>query len=462
MVSPNNVVKFIGSNDIKWVDIHFTDLLGTLHRYSVSGVNIIEESFDKGVEGPDLGEVFQGVEEKDLIMVPDSRTFARIPWENSVARLISSAKIALSDERYLGDPRYVIEHMETNVKAAGITAARISTDIEFYIFDNVSLDKSTLGQSSSYLIDSREASWNPSAFWTNKNGAYVNQPYDISSAMRTQLAETMMGNFGYPIEYHSHGKGATSQQKIVSSLSLLKDAADAVSTLKFVARNASFLTNSISTFMPLPIPTEKGSSLSIGQTLWKRDRNIFYDARDKYAQISQNARYYIGGILEHAHAICAFTNPTVNSYRRLKVDPYYVAWSKHTTGGMVKTPHMKENRDLDKKISLVSGDSSMNPYLAYPVVIAAGLDGIKKKIDPGDPVDRRVDKLSMKERRQHKVRPLPGSLMEALEGLQSDEKFLKGVIPSEMLENYMELKLEEVSSIESGVTAQEMQKYFNV
>lgn len=460
MASPDNVVKFINSNDIKWVDVQFSDLAGTLHRYSVSGISVTERSFDKGIPGPDLSEVFD--EEKDLILVPDSRTFARIPWENNVARIIGSSRIAISGERYLGDPRYVVEHMETNLKAAGITAARVTTDIEFYVFDNVAVDKNESGNSSSYLFDSREGEWTPSPLWNKKQGAYMNQPFDTSSALRTQIAEAMTGNFGYPIEYNCHGRGATAQQKIVTGLSLLKDATDALITLKFLTKNASLLTNGIATFMPLPISAEKGNSLSIGQSLWKRDRNVFYDATDKYAQISQNARYYIGGILEHAHAICAFANPTVNSYRRLKVDPYYVGWSKQSNGAMVRTTHLMENADLDKKVFLVSGDSSMNAYLAYPVVIAAGLDGIKNKIDPGKPVDGRIDKMSGKEKREHKIRPLPTSLMEALEGLQSDEKFLKGVIPSEMLSRYMDIKLEEVTSLENETTAEEIRKYFNL
>ncbi|MDD5023377.1 MAG: glutamine synthetase beta-grasp domain-containing protein [Candidatus ainarchaeum sp.] len=461
MTTPANVVKFIGSNDIKWVDVQFIDLYGNMHRYTVPGNSISEESFEKGIDGPNVSEVYSEYGEKELILKPDAKTFARVPWENSLARVMATVNIAASDERYLGDPRHITEHMETNLKAAGITSARISAEVEFYIFDNVVVDKNIRGNSASYVVESREGIWNPSPF-TNPKGLYMNQPFDTSPPIRMQIAETLSGTFNCPVKYHSHGKGGSCQQKIAVGPSVLKESADAFSTLKYVSRNASFLTNSVATFMPLPLSTEKGSSMIIGQNVWKKDRNVFYDATDKYTQLSQNGMYYIGGILEHAHAICAFANPTVNSYKRLRMDRYYVAWSKYSNGSMIYVPHIYENRDFEKKISMVSGDPSMNPYLAYSVIIAAGLDGIKNKIDPGKPVDGNIENMNAKERKENKIKTLPGSLMEALEALQSDDKFLKGILPSEMLSAYMDMKLEEITSIENSVTPQEFEKYFNI
>ncbi|MFA5049426.1 MAG: glutamine synthetase beta-grasp domain-containing protein [Candidatus Micrarchaeia archaeon] len=461
MPSQENVIKFINSNNIKWIDLQFTDILGKLYRFSVSGVGITDQSFSKGVEGPSLGEVF-GYDEKEIVLVPDSKTFARIPWETNSARMISDVSVALSMEKYLKDPRYVAEHMNINLKAAGITAARISTEIEFYMFDGVTIDKGVLPQSSSYSIDSREGYWNPTPFSGNKKGVYLNQPYDTYSTLRAQIAETMMESFSYPVEYHCHSKGRAGQQKIGTGTLSLSDSADAIATLKYIARNASIVANSLATFMPLPLSDSNGNGQIIGQSLWKKDRNIFYDATDKYAQISQNARYYIGGILEHASAICAFTNPTSNSYKRLKTEKYYAGWSRHAVESIVRITNTIQNNDIEKKVQFVGGDCAMNPYLAYPVVIAAGLDGIKNKTECGDPAQKRISLMTEKEKRENKIRPLPSTLLESLEALQSDEKFLKGVVPSEMISEYMELKLEEISKLENTVSPSEIDMYFNV
>ncbi|MBN2477893.1 hypothetical protein JXB01_01245 [Candidatus Micrarchaeota archaeon] len=456
MVNPEDVLKYITSNDIRWVDVHFVDVPGNLHRISLSGRKVSEESFIKGIKNPDLTNIFCEEEPKELLLVLDSGGFARVPWENSSVRTFSNIYQGTKGERYLKDPRYVADHMETNLKAAGITSAMISSEVEFYYFDNVTIDKSETGQSSSYFVETRESYYGPSPFWNRKNGAYINQPFDSYSGARSQVAETLEDNFNYPVNYHCHGRGAAAQQRIDVEMQMLRSACDALTSLKYIARNVGYLANLMATFMPFPVAVEKGNSLGIGMSLWKKDSNLFYDSKDKYSQMSQTARYFIGGILEHAHSLMVFTNPAVNSYKKLKVDKYYAAWSKYDNGAMVKIPYKRENDDAGKKVILSSSDSSVNPYLAYPAVISAGLDGIKNKKDPGSPVDGRIEGMAKKPKH------LPTSLSEAIDALQSDANYLKGVIPSDLLADYIDMKLEEIKEYEEGNTSYEMNKYFNL
>ena len=461
MVAPEDVTKYIASNDIKWVDLQFTDIIGTLHRFAIPGHILSEDSFSKGVSGPNVNEIFKGEEISELRILPDANGFARIPWENSSIRVLGSTIVAITEEKYLKDSRYVIEHMETSLKAAGITTARMNSEVEFYLFDAVSSDKTPNGQTSSHLIESREGIWNPSPI-TSKEGAYANEPFDMLSAVRAQIADTMSTNFKYPIDYHCHGRAKTAQQKVAIGTNTLKNAADAFMTLKYITRNAAFLANTMATFMPLPLSNDKGSSMQIGSSLWKKDRNAFYDSADKYAQISQVARYYIGGILEHGASLSLFINPTINSYKRLKRDRYYLAWSKHNNNSIVKVPNAMANDDIGKKVMVNSADPSVNPYLAYAAIIAAGLDGIKKKSECGDPIEENIDRMDDKKRRAEKIKLLPESFNEAMEAIESDIGFLKGVIPTELLSEYLDIKLEEVKLMDHSVTSYEVSRYFNI
>jgi len=465
MTTISTVIKYIKSNDIKWVRIQFVDLEGKIHDFSVSSTEITDESFEKGISSsPELREVYPLMEneEDELVIVPNAKTFVRVPWEKSTILILGEVKIANKSENYLMDPTHIVKHMNTNLKAAGLSTARFSSEVEFNIFSAVTTDKTELGNSSTYLIESNEGKWNPNPIWNENNGAYIGTPYDLSSPVRNQIAETLTENFNYPVEYNSHGREQTGHQKIKIKSNSLENSVNGFMRLKYVAKNVATMGEGIATFMPFPVSTERGNSTVIGQSLWKRDKNVFYSSTDKYSQLSQHGRYYIGGILEHSQAICAFANPTVNSYKRLKADPFYVGWSKLPFEVMITVPNKIENRDLNKEIKFMSADSSINPYLLYPVIIAAGLNGLKKKIDPGKAVDKPIRKMNLREKREYRIRTLPESLMGALEALQSDGEFLKGVIPSNMLSAYMDMKLEEISKSNSEVTPWEMKKYFNI
>lgn len=457
MAAVDEVLKFIATNEIRWIDLQFFDIKGELHRVTVSHNDMDEAVFTKGITVGDLTEIFGKPEQGELILLPDPETVARLPWETSTIRLICDVMVAISGEHFLKDSRYPIERVEKNLEAIGVKSARIGTDIEFYVFDTATTDRTTVGRGAGTLLDSREAYWSPSALSSHRKGAYVAQPYDSMYPARIQLAETMEDAFGYAVESHSHGRSQTAQQYISIKELSLKPAADALATAKFVVKNLANATNSAATFMPYPVEGEKGSALSIHQSLWKvADNNIFYDSSDEYAQLSQTGRYYIGGLLEHAPALSLFTLPTANSYKRLSVDPKVIGWSKSEKRAAVQVPFTKKNVKEKRRIVYAAADSAAHPYISIAAVIAAGIDGVKNKIEPGDPLDEEEGK------KKRKQTALPASLYNAIEAFESDPKFIKGVIPPELLAGYIELKLSEHKEWQRSVSAWELERYWNV
>lgn len=456
MAAIDEVLKYIATNEIKWVDLQFFDVSGIQHRTTISSKEIEEKSFTKGIVAADLFEVFGKSDQGDLALLPDGDTLARIPWEPSSVRLICDLIASLNGERFLKDSRYVSERIETNLEALGVKTSRVGATVEFYIFDTATVDRTAHGRGSGTLMDSREAYWSPSPLSSLRKGAFVSQPYDSMYSARTQISETLEETFGYSVDSHHHGRSATAQQSVDIKEYPVKTAADAFASLKFVVRNLANAVNAATTFMPYPVAGEKGSALHIHQSLWKTsDNNVFYDGNDEYAQLSQTGRYYIGGLLEHAATLSLFTNPTVNSYKHLAVDQKIVGWSRSNREAIVNVPHVKKNLKDNKRIVYTASDPSINPYLAYAAVIAAGIDGIKSKIDPGDPLD---EKGEVKKR---KWNVLPSNLYQSIEALESDPKFIKGVIPPELLEVYLDLKLSEYRDSQQSVSNWELEKYWN-
>ncbi len=457
MPSVEEALEFMKSNDMRWVDLQFADVDGQLRHKTVSARGFSEEAFATGIES-DLSEIF-GFSGKALTLVPDQDTFARIPWEPNTLRLFSNVFSMPEKERFMKDSRYSIERVNINAKAMGISEVELGSDCEFYVFDNVTGDRLSPERGPNYLIDTREASWNPSPFWNFKSGAYMGQPHDTLYAARVQMAEIMEDHFRCGVESHSHGRSPNGQQRIKVKELGAKSAADALLTLKYVARNIAFIASNVATFMPLPVMGDKGSSLNITSRLRKGATNLFYDAKGDYAQLSSTALYYIGGILEHADALSVFTIPGTNSFRKMKADPRYAAWSLTSPNALVNV--QSAVKDEERTVSFTGADPSVNPYLAYAALVAAGLDGIKNKADPGKPVSEDLSQMDSKRMKEMKIKPLPASVGEALAALESDNKFLKGFISSELLADYLEQRLAEQGENERRPTAYEMEKYFN-
>jgi glutamine synthetase len=448
----DDVLKYIATNEIRWIDFQFFGIDGTLHRTSVSNRKIDEESFGKGIRSADLREVF-GEVGGELTLLPDPETMARIPWEPATVRIISDINKMPENERFVKDSRTIAERIETNFQAAGVKEIKVGAEVDCYVFDTVTMEKVSIGRGAGVLLDSREAKWGPSPLSPEK-GAYANQPYDTLYAARCQIAETLEDSFGVLVDGHWHGTNPTSQQSFELAPRGVKTAGDALATLKFVTKNLGTAVNITPTFMPYPVEGEKGNDLNISMSLWKTgDNNLFYDADDKYAQISQNARYFIGGLLEHARALSLFVCPIPNSYRRLAAANLIAGWSATKGNTMVYVPYSRKNMKETKRVVFKLSDPSVNPYLAYSAVLAAGLDGMKNKIDPGDPAEE--------EGKKRKEVALPTNLYEAIEALESDTKFIKGVVTPEFLESYLELKLKQHKEDRLTIGIADHRKYFN-
>ncbi len=454
MSAIDDVMKYVATNEIRWIDLQFFDVKGVMHRVSISNRKLEEASFGNGIYAAELSEVFGKSDQGDLVLLPDPDTLARLPWEPATVRLICDVTVAIKKERFLKDPRYVAERMETNLNAAGIKNTLVGSEVECYLLDSVTADKTQRPRGVGVLMDSREARWGPSPMSITGSGAYAATPIDSMYSARTQICETMEDSFGMLCDSHKHGKAPTAQQNFELSPRTLKSSADAVNTLKYITKNLATAVNASATFMPYPIEGEKGNAYNISVSLWKTsENNIFYDAKDD-GQLSDSARYFIGGLLEHAPAISLFTAPTPNSYKRLAINEMEVGWSFSDPKALVHVPNTKKNIKEAKRITYRGADPAANPYLANAVVCAAGLDGIKNKIDPGEATGEGSKK--------RKEIELPGSLYDAISALESDTKFLKGVVPAELLGDYLDIKLRQHKESLRGVTGMELQKYFNV
>lgn len=450
-------MKYIATNEIRWIDLQFYDIKGKLHRVSVSNRKLEEASFGNGIYAADLFEVFGNSEQGDLVLMPDPDTLARLPWEPATVRLICDIVVAIKKERFLKDPRYVAERIETNLSAAGIKSTLVGSEVDCYLFDTATADKTTRGRGTGLIMDSREAKWGPSPLSNENSGAYVATPHDSMYSARAQISETLEDSFGVLVDSHRHGKSPTSQQTFELAPRSLKAAADGVNTLKFITKNLATAVNASATFMPYPVEGERGNSFNVAMSLWKTsEQNLFYEGKENYGQLSQTGRYFIGGLLEHCAALSLFTAPTPNSYRRLATENLKVGWSCADRGALAFVPFTKKNIKEVKRIVYRGADPSANPYLANALVAAAGLDGIKKKADPGDPLEENDEKKKRVEKQ------LPSSLFEAITALQSDTAFLKGVVPTELLGDYLDLKLSQYHESMKGVSGLELQKYFNV
>ncbi|MEW6035597.1 MAG: glutamine synthetase beta-grasp domain-containing protein [Candidatus Micrarchaeota archaeon] len=456
MSAIDDVMKYIATNEIRWVDLQFFDIKGQMHRVSVSTRKLEEASFGNGLHAADLSEVFGASEQGDLVLLPDPDTLARLPWEPATVRLICDVYVAVRKERFLKDPRYVADRMETNLGAAGVKSALVGSEMDCYIFDTATADKTTRGRGTGLIMDSREAKWGPSVLSNEDTGAYAATPRDSMYSARTQISETLEDSFGVLVDSHRHGRAPTAQQSFELSPRGLKSAGDAVNTLKFITKNLATAVNASATFMPYPVEGEKGNSFNIAISLWKTsEQNIFYDGKEDYGQLSQSGLYFIGGLLEHSAALSLFTAPTPNSYRRLAAEGFRVGYSVSHKDALVRVPSYKKNIKETKRIAYFGADPAANPYLAQALVAAAGLDGIKKKTDPGDPLEEEGGKKRVE-------KELPDSLFEAASALQSDTAFLKGVVPTELLGDYLEVKLRQHKESMKGVSGYELQKYFNV
>lgn len=439
--------------NVKWIRLQFCNPFGLIHQLSIPAQELTNDSFVDGfpLDGSSiLG--FTEIDKSDIILIPDPSTFVILPDyfdsyknnENSYvsksARMFANIHLGFDGGRYSRDSRYVSEKAEHFAKKNGFSS-NWAAEIEFFVFDNPDpMEKNS-------QITSKEAPWGSQNLEDTiqiKKGYYRDSPSDTLTNFRDEVCD-VLETFGIKIKAHHHEVATAGQSEIVLSHTGLTEMADAFITGVKTVREIASKREMIASFNPKPIPNDNGSAVHINQSLWKtknkKNYNVFYDPSDKYAELSQTAHYYIGGLLEHARSLCAITNPTTQSYKRLVPGyeaPTNIAWGKMNRSVSVRIPAHNKKNPQTKRIEYRPPDPTSNIYLVESAILLAGLDGIKKKIQPPDPVDVNTYKLSASKMKSLNIKKLPASLKEAINAFKSDNDFLKPVIDANFMKMYLE------------------------
>ena len=464
--TPKKVLEKIRKSQVKWIRLQFCNPFGLLHQLSIPSEEITKDSFVKGF--PLDGSSILGctpINESDLLLIPDPTTFAILPdyfdiyhdnenaknqYTSKAARMLADIQVGFSGKRFSRDSRFIAQKAEKLLQKNGFSTSLWSAEVEFFIFDKLISDvnsKSSKKNNVLSSIESQEAPWGTQNLENAiplKRGYYIGSPSDTLIDFRDEVSDTLRV-FGINVIAHHHEVATAGQCEIVLSHNGLLQMADNVVTAMKTIKEVAARRGRIASFNPKPIPNDNGSALHINQSLWKSKNNkkinAFYDPNEKYAELSQMAFYYIGGLLEHAKALCAITNPTLNSYRRLVPGyeaPTNVAWGKMNRSVCVRVPAHHKKMPSSKRIEYRPPDPTSNIYLDETAILLAGLDGIRKKIQPPDPVDVDTYNLSEREKRKYGIKSLPTSLRETLNAFKSDNEFLRPVFDSDFLDMYNE------------------------
>ena len=475
----SSILDKIRLNDVKWLEFQFVDVLGSLQHINIPTASISEEDFVEGFGKLDGSSIrgFKEIHESDMIMRPDLKTFAMLPWYQDgqkTARVIVDVYEGFTKDRFSRDSRFIAQRAEEEANKMGFDKTYWGPELEFFVFDSVQLLPNPVAArdswgGSGYSIESLEAPWHnnggkgyPINF---KAGYYPSSPQDTLTEFRNEVCRVLLENFGIMLDAHHHEVATAGQCEINMKYDELVAMADKVVTYKYVIKMLANKWGKIATFMPKPIFGDNASGMHTHQSLWTNGKNAFFNPDDSYAELSQLARYYIGGLLEHSRALCAITNPTTNSYRRLVPGyeaPVFIAWSVRNRSANVRIPMYHKGIEHAKRLEFRTPDPSCNPYIAFAAMLMAGLDGIRKKIDPGNPVDEDIYKITPERRKALGVRELPGSLKEAIEELQSDSTFLKPVFGNDFIEKYIDFKKDEHLQVSLRPTPWEFFTYLNV
>ena len=473
------VLEKIQSEGITFVDFWFVDIFGELRRMGMPSYAIDEDSFRHGLEKLDASSIrgFKSVNESDMILKPDPDTFRILPpgYDNGHrknARLICDLYEgnASAESPYNRDSRRIAKKAAGKLEGTGITHTYWGPEVEFFVFDAITVYPSPYAAThshggSGYSIESKESPWakgNISTAIDLKEGYYPSQPKDTLETFRKDVCDDLHRYFGIRVEAEHHEVATSGQCEINLAYDGIIAMADNVITAKNVAKVKAKGIGKVATFMPKPIYGDNASAMHVHQSLWNGGENVMHDPGDALARLSQTGRYYIGGILDHARALCAISNPTTNSYKRLVPGfeaPTAICWGVGNRSASVRVPMYYRNQQKSKRIEYRVSDPTANIYLLEAALLLAGLDGIRKRIDPGDPVEENVYKLSDAKRREYNIGSLPLSLRGALNELRSDNNFLRDVFTPDFLEKYSELKNKEYTAFAQTPTAWEVSMY---
>ncbi len=464
------VLKMIKDKGVKFVDLRFTDTRGKEQHVSVPSHVVNAEFFKTGkmFDGSSIAG-WKSIAESDMVLMPDPGTAVMDPFADEPTLILRCDILEPSTmQGYERDPRTIAKRAEAYLKASGVgDTAYFGPEPEFFILDDVRWGADMSG--AFYKVDSEEASWNSERVFEDGNighrpsvkGGYFPVPpvdslQDIRSAMALVLEE-----MGVPVEVHHHEVATAGQCEIGTRFNTLVRKADELQILKYVVMNVAHSYGKTATFMPKPLVGDNGNGMHTHQSLAKGGKNLF--SGNKYAGLSETALYYIGGIFKHAKAINAFANSSTNSYKRLVPGfeaPVLLAYSARNRSASVRIPHVASPKA--RRIEVRFPDSCGNPYLTFAAMLMAGLDGIKNKIHPGDPLDKDLYDLPPEEEKA--IPRVAASLEEALEALDKDRDFLKagGVFTDDAIDGYIELKMEEVQRLRMTTHPVEFDMYYSL
>ncbi|MEG0829739.1 MAG: type I glutamate--ammonia ligase [Anaerovoracaceae bacterium] len=466
---------FIEEKKIKMVDFMMIDLNGRWRHLTIPADRFTEATLKNGIgfDGSNYG--FAPVEKSDMVFIPDLTSsyidpFMEIP---TLAMIGDVYVIDLPENRRFDqDPRNVAKHAEMFLKDSGIAdEMRIGPEFEFHVFDHVSY--STKPNQSSFTIDTEQAEWNTDNSEYNlgykmphKGGYHMAPPQDILYDFRSTVC-MLMEDQGIKVKYHHHEVGGPGQLEIEVEFGGIAEMADKTMMTKYLVKNQAIAEGKTATFMPKPVFDEAGNGMHVHMQLLKEGKPLFYDA-DGYSQLSQEALYFIGGILKHIRALCAFTNPSTNSYKRLVPGyeaPVTIGFATANRSSVIRIPAYAKDPD-QKRFEVRNPDGTCNPYYAYSAILMAGCDGIKNKIDPVEegfgPYDFNLFELTDEEKKN--IKNLPFSLDEALDALEEDHEFLtKGnVFPKKLIEIWLENKRADAKAHSLRPTPLEFDMYYDL
>jgi glutamine synthetase len=447
--SPAEVLERARSAGIKVVDFRFVDLPGTWQHFSVPLSGLDEDAFTEGL-GFDGSSIrgFQAINESDMLLIPDPDSATVDPvLQVPTMFVVCNVVDPITHLSYTRDPRYVAQKAEAYLAATGIADVSYwGPEAEFYIFNSIRFDQNA--QSGYYFIDSEEGIWNSGSnsgpnlgFRPRfKEGYFPVPPTDKQQDLRSEIMLKLI-DAGVDVEVHHHEVGTAGQAEIDMRFSTLTKMADSLMTYKYVIKNVCQQHGYVATFMPKPLFQDNGSGMHVHQSLWKDGGNVFFDEAG-YALLSEQARWYIGGLLKHAPALLAFCAPTTNSYRRLVPGyeaPINLVYSQRNRSACVRIPVYSTN-PRSKRLEFRSPDATCNPYLAFPAMLMAGLDGIRNKIEPPAPLDKDLYDLEPEEKA--KIASVPGSLADVLRALEADHAFLLegDVFTEDVISTWIEYK----------------------
>ena len=469
-MTASDVLKMVKDNEAKFVDFRFTDTKGKEQHVSVPVSQFGQEKFDDGhaFDGSSIAG-WKGIEASDMLLSPDPNTAFIDPFREETTVCITCDVIEPSDGKgYERDPRSLARRAEAYLKSAGHgDVAYFGPEPEFFIFDQV---RWGVDMSGCFVkIDSEEASWstglkieggNLAHRPTVKGGYFPVPPVDSLQDMRSEMC-LILEAIGVPVEVHHHEVGGAGQCEIGTKFSTLVERADWLQKLKYVVWNVAHSYGKTATFMPKPLVGDNGSGMHVHQSVWKGGENLF--AGNGYAGLSEFALYYIGGIIKHARALNAITNPGTNSYKRLVPGfeaPVKLAYSARNRSASIRIPYVQSPKA--RRIEVRFPDPTANPYLAFSALLMAGLDGVENKIHPGEAADKNLYDLPPEE--DAKIPTVCSSLDMALEHLDRDRAFLTkgGVFTDAMLDAYVDLKLEEVTRYRMTTHPIEFDMYYSL